>query len=191
MAEPDLDAELPAIAAGDRDAFARWVAGAEPRVRRSLRAFAARADTEAVLQEALLRAWQLAPRCRSDGRPNGLLRLCLHAARNLALSELRRLRLAAAELEAAAHQAEADTETWRPPDPLLRQLIARCRERLAGQPARALALRLQTGGGEPDRVLAARAGMQLNTFLQNVTRARRLLAECLERAGVDLDLELA
>jgi hypothetical protein len=33
--------------------------------------------------------------------------------------------------------------------------------------------------------------MRLNTFLQNVTRARRLLAQCLRRGGVDLERELA
>ena len=189
MTEPDLDLDLPAIAAGDSDAFGRWVAGAEPRVRRSLRAFAAQVDTEAVLQEALLRAWQCAPRCTSDGRPNGLLRLCQRAARNLAIDALRRERVAQAELEARAREAEASA--WRPPDPMLRQLVARCRERLAGQPARALEARLQTGGAEPDHALALRAGRRLNTFLQNVTRARRLLADCLRRAGIDLDLELS
>jgi RNA polymerase sigma-70 factor (ECF subfamily) len=38
--------------------------------------------------------------------------------------------------------------------------------------------------------LAERLGMRLNTFLQNVTRARKLLVECLERRHVDLTLEL-
>jgi len=33
--------------------------------------------------------------------------------------------------------------------------------------------------------------MRTNTFLQNVTRARKLIAECLERHGVDLAAELA
>ena len=32
--------------------------------------------------------------------------------------------------------------------------------------------------------------MRKNTFLQNFTRARKLLRECLERFGVDLKLEL-
>jgi hypothetical protein len=32
--------------------------------------------------------------------------------------------------------------------------------------------------------------MRKNTFLQNVVRARRLLAECLARRGVDLAVEL-
>jgi hypothetical protein len=33
--------------------------------------------------------------------------------------------------------------------------------------------------------------MRLNTFLQNFTRARRLLRKCLERHGVNIELELA
>ena len=33
--------------------------------------------------------------------------------------------------------------------------------------------------------------MKTNTFLQNITRARALLAKCLQRAGIDLGLELA
>jgi hypothetical protein len=32
--------------------------------------------------------------------------------------------------------------------------------------------------------------MRRNTFLQNVTRARRLVATCLERHGADLAMEL-
>jgi hypothetical protein len=32
--------------------------------------------------------------------------------------------------------------------------------------------------------------MRLNTFLQNVTRARKFLAECLKTSGVDLEAEL-
>jgi RNA polymerase sigma-70 factor (ECF subfamily) len=33
--------------------------------------------------------------------------------------------------------------------------------------------------------------MRKNTFLQNFGRARKLLAECLRRRGIDLALELA
>ena len=49
------------IAAGDADAFGQWLAAAEPRVRGSLASFARVVDTEAVLQEALVRVWQVAP----------------------------------------------------------------------------------------------------------------------------------
>ena len=69
----DTDVELLAIAAGDADAFARWLARTERPLRRSLARFATVSDTEAVLQEALLRVWQIAPRCPGDGRPHGLL----------------------------------------------------------------------------------------------------------------------
>jgi hypothetical protein len=76
------------------------------------------------------------------------------------------------------------------PDPLLRKLIALCREQLQGRPAQALDARLAAAGAEPDQVLAQRLAMTLNTFLQNFTRARRQLAECLQRRGVDSAREL-
>ena len=88
----DLDEYAAAIGAGDLDAFGRWVAGAEPVVRGSLRSFAARVDAEAVVQETLFRVWQVARRFVADDRPNGLVRLALRIARNLALDEMRRLR---------------------------------------------------------------------------------------------------
>jgi RNA polymerase sigma-70 factor (ECF subfamily) len=185
----DLDEHWAAIRAGDPDAFGRWVAGAEPIVRRGLRSFAAAVDTEAVLQEALLRVWQVAPRAEPDGRPNALLRLAGRIARNLAISERRRPHAAAVdpsdieELDAAPVIASQD--------PFLRRALEDCRAELPEQPARALEARLGSGGLEPDEVLAARLAMRLNTFLQNFTRARRFLAECLKRRGIDLDAELS
>lgn len=88
----DLDVHLEAIGAGDTQAFARWVAGAEPPVRASLARFAAQVDVEIVVQEALLRAWQAAPRVQRDGRGNCLLRFTLRAAQNLAIDEVRHRR---------------------------------------------------------------------------------------------------
>jgi DNA-directed RNA polymerase specialized sigma24 family protein len=180
----DLDQHLPGIQAGDPEVFARWVAGAEGRVRLSLRSFAAQVDAEAVVQETLLRVWQVAPRFVADGRPDGLLRLAVRIARNLAISEARRVHPGVAEpAEAAAVDLVAA-------DPLLRRAIEACRDELPEQPARALAARLASGGAEPDDALAARLAMRLNTFLQNFTRARRLLADCLRRRGIDLGAEL-
>ena len=60
----DLDDLLPAIVAGDHDAFARWVAGAELRLRASVQGFARQVDVESVVQECLLRVWQVAPRVK-------------------------------------------------------------------------------------------------------------------------------
>ncbi len=178
----ELDTFLVAIAAGDPDAFGRWVAGAERPLRESLRGFATRVDTEAVLQEALLRTWQVAPRVESDGRPNALLRMATRIARNLALDEARRYR--ATPLEDAPEPAHDPTPEA--PDPMLRRHVLECRDGLPKQPARVLGARLASGGAEPDETLAERLGMQKNTFLQNLSRARKLLAACLEKRGITL-----
>jgi len=188
MPERDLDHELPAIAQGDAEAFARWMAGAERELRLSLRRFAAMADPEAILQETLLRVWQVAPRFRPDGRPNGLLRLGVTIARHLAVSEARRSRPELADGEALERLLSAPTGgEASAPDPLLRRVIALCREKLPGKPAQALAARLESAGAERDETLAERLGMRLNTFLQNFTRARKLLADCLRRQGVAVE----
>jgi RNA polymerase sigma-70 factor (ECF subfamily) len=188
----DLDRHLPAIAAADPEAFGDWAGAAEAELRGSLRGFAAAVDVESVLQEALLRAWQLAPRLRPDGRPNALLRFALRAARNLAVDEARRRRRVVAEGDEALQRrldALADASGGGPAasDPLLRRLIEYCRDKLPGKPRQALEARLAAAGGEPDQVIAARLGQRPNTFLQNFTRARRLLAECLKGRGVALD----
>jgi RNA polymerase sigma-70 factor (ECF subfamily) len=184
----DLDVHLPRISEGDADAFGAWLGAAEPALREGLRRFAAQADVEAVLQEALLRVWQVAPRVKPDGRPNALLRLAVRVARNLALDEARRagFRAPTDEAELAALLDALAAAAPEPPDPLLRRLIAACREKLAAQPRAALDARLRAGGAEPDASLAAALGMRLNTFLQNVGRARKALADCLRRGGAAL-----
>jgi DNA-directed RNA polymerase specialized sigma24 family protein len=187
----DLDIHLAAIQLGDADAFGRWLAGAEGPLRACLRSFAASVDTEAVVQEAALRVWQLAPRFVPDGGHNALLRWAVRVAKNLAVSERRRMRAVPTgsdSLEAALDDDIAAAP--RLPDPHLRRAIAECNEKLPEQPARALGARLASGGGEPDELLAERLSMRLNTFLQNFTRARRLIAACLEARGIDLDAEL-
>jgi DNA-directed RNA polymerase specialized sigma24 family protein len=190
----DLDVHLPAIGAGDEEAFVAWLAGGERRVRLSLRSFAAHVDTEALLQETLLRVWQVAPRVQPDGRPDALLRFAIRTGRNLAVSELRRARLLPVEvdeLERGAATLEGAPPPDRAGDPFLRQAIVDCRGRLPAKPARALDARLGSAGSEGDAVLAERVGMRPNTFLQNITRARRLIEECLRRRGIDLATELA
>lgn len=175
----ELDALLPAIQAGDAGAFARWVAGAELRLRLSLTRFASACDTEAVLQETLLRVWQVAPRIEPDG-PDALLRFAIRVARNTAVSEVRRL--GRVELD-DREEAVAPIE----PDPLLARVLAFCREKLRGKPALALEARLRSEGARDDAELAQSVDMTLNTFLQNVGRARRALVDCLGRQGVRLE----
>lgn len=179
--------ELAAIGAGDRDAFARWMARAERPLRLSLRAFAARVDVEAVLQETLLRVWNGAVRVVPDGRPESLLRFGQRVARNLAISELRRARVAPEEMEALDRMLASAAPMPTPPDPILRSRIHRCKEALPARPAAALEARLDDGGARPDAALAASLDMTLNTFLQNFGRARRALLECLEKLGVRVE----
>ena len=70
------------------------------------------------------------------------------------------------------------------PDAGLRRAIARCFEKLPGQPRKAMKVRLEDSAS--DRGLAEQLGMRLNTFLQNIVRARKALARCLEESGVRL-----
>jgi RNA polymerase sigma-70 factor (ECF subfamily) len=186
----DLDVHLAAIADGNADAFGRWLAGGEATVRASLRSFAHVVDVEAVLQEALLRLWQVAPRFSPDGRPNGLLRLAIRIARNLAVSEVRRTRAIPADTDDLELVLAAAERPVAAPDPLLRAAIVECRDKLPTKPRQALDSRLASAGGSDDVELAEALGMRLNTFLQNFTRARQLLAECLRRRGIVLDQEL-
>jgi RNA polymerase sigma-70 factor (ECF subfamily) len=185
----DLDQHLAAIVAGDADAFARWVASAEPALRRALRGLAAEVDAESVVQEALIRIWQTAPHFTPDGRPNSLLRFGVRVALNLAVSERRRARSSAVEADMIERLAE-EAGAFDPgpaADPILRQRIEACRDQLPERPAQALRERIACAGGEPDERIAARLGMRLNTFLQNFTRARRLLAACLEAHGLRIE----
>lgn len=184
MSAVDLDIHVPAIAAGDASAFALWMAGAERPLRESLRSFATRVDVEAIVQEALLRAWRIAPRVERDAA-NALLRVTLRVARNLAIDEARRARSVAiddADLDASLRFATLDAM----PDPLLREAIEDCRARLPAKPGQVLAARIASEGAEHDSTIAARLGMRLNTFLQNFTRARKLLIDCLRGHGIDL-----
>jgi RNA polymerase sigma-70 factor (ECF subfamily) len=176
---------LRVIAAGDSRAFGQWIARVERPLRESLRSFASRVDVEAVVQETFLRTWQIAPRVEPDGKPSPLFRVALRIARNLAIDEVRRARsqsIGDDDLDASlAFAIQADE-----PDPLLRSIIQECREKLPAQPARALDARIHAAGAEPDATLAVKLGMKLNTFLQNFTRARKLLADCLRARGVEI-----
>lgn len=173
----DLDHLHLAIASGDANAFGRFMASVEGPLRRSLRPFATKVDIEAVVQEAFLRLWQVAPKFVPDGRDNGMLRLVQRIAKNLALDALKRRR--------EEPIGEMDEPSVEVPDidPMLRALIAECFGKLPQRPTMALRARLEDGGAEDDETLAKRCGMTTNTFLQNVVRARKAIAECLEQRG--------
>ena len=178
----DLDIHLDGIRAREEKAFAAWLAEAEAAVRRSLRPFAASVDVEAVVQEALLRTWQVAPRHRPDGKANSLLRLAARIARNLAVDEARRgNRLV--DYDDTAISIDVLPGSDQNPDTPLHRLVRFCLDQLTGKPRVALQARL-TAAGEPDTELATPLGMAANTFRQNVSRARKAIRKCLEDRGV-------
>ena len=181
----DLDEHLSGIVAREESAFVAWLAGAEPALRGALRRFAASVDVEAVLQEALLRIWIVAPRHRPDGAENSLLRLAHRIARNMALDEVRR----AGTQPVNGGQGDDDNpepiDPAPPVDPLLQRAVRACLDALRGAPRRALAARLQASG-QRDDALAAGIDMRVNTFRQNVKRAKQALRTCLEGQGIDL-----
>ncbi|MBK8216894.1 MAG: sigma-70 family RNA polymerase sigma factor [Myxococcales bacterium] len=179
----DTDVYLARIAAGDDTAFAAWLGAVEPEVRASLRGFARVVDTEAVLQEAFLRVWQAAPRVVPDGRPSSLMRFAVTTARNTAISELRRRRVTVAD-EAALESAAVELPQGGARDDLLREALRLCLELLPAKPREVVLARLEGSGSATDASLAVRLGMRTNTFLQNVTRAKRALVGCLEERGV-------
>ena len=75
-------------------------------------------------------------------------------------------------------------------DPAVADAVRACRDKLPPQPRAAIRARIESYGVVSDEELAAELEMRPNTFLQNVTRARRLLAECLRLRGIDLALEM-
>lgn len=181
--------QLEAIAAGDQEAFADWLAGAELRLRESLASFAHVVDVEAVMQESLLRVWLIAPRFEPDGRPKGLLRLAIRVARNLALDEARRRRISARTIESLAFVAERD-DVPDPPDPdesrHLRQALERCTEELPPRPKQVFDAQMRSPG-KAEQEIAASLHMKRNTFYQHLRRARAALEACLKRHGIGLE----
>jgi len=169
---------------GRHDAFTSWVSLCEMPLRKSLRSFARVVDVESVLQEGLLRMWRLAPKLKLEGE-NASLRLALRIVRNLAISEARRLkRVDHLDPETLEQDPAAQVQPDSPPDPALRRAIEFCLKKLPRRPRETMLARLK---GLDDRTLAAELDMRVNTFLQNIVRARRLLRKCLEGKGVRLE----
>jgi len=184
----DHDVLIAGIVGGDPDAIASWIAFAEPRIRASLASFASTVDTESVMQECLLRVWQVAPRFKPDGEPDGLLRMAICIARNLAITETRRRRPKSVDPDDIETPMGVQIPEIKP-NPLLGEAIERCLKQLPARPRLAIESRIE-GAGQRDETLAAAVNMKLNTFLQNVRRARLMLLECLKRHGVNVRCRL-
>lgn len=182
----DLHALFLAAGRGDREAFAQWMGRVERPVRASLARYARAADVEGVLQETLLRMWIFARERGGELQgENASLRFAIGMARNIARSEARRhgrlVFLPPEELPDEGTMPEP------PVSPSLARLIRECFETLARRPREALAERLHQGAGRADREVAAGLGMTLNTFLQNIVRARRQMRTCLAQKGIAVE----
>ncbi len=184
----EADALFARVRSGDRAAFAEWAGRIERPLRASLWRFARAVDLEVVLQETLLRMWLLATRTGRDLEgENASLRLALAVARNVAREELRRAKQGSrVPLEGLENTPEVVVEPAPGPDPGLTRAIRECFERIPARPRAALLMRIEQGLVRPDRELAQELGLKLNTFLQHIVRARRSMADCLGRKGVEL-----
>ncbi len=171
---------------GDAGAFATWMALVEPPARGSLRRFARAIDVESALQETFLRMWiAIRNRARAFEGDDAPLRFTLRVARNVALESVRRAKLDhLVALDDLDPSSEPSVDPAPLPDQGLMQAIMDCVSRLRGKPREALLTRLASGHEQSDRDTAASLGMAVNTFLQNVVRARKLVAACLEGKGL-------
>ena len=183
VASQQEEEERLAISHRDGQAFARWLMRSEEALRLALRSFARTVDVEAVIQEAALRLWQLAPRIEPDGKPNCLLRWTITVARNLARDLAAR---AGREMPLDEHDEPPAPPVPQPADPYLVRRIGECRKRLPAKPGAAITARVAGAGQLSDRELAAQLGMSFDAFRQNLARARRLLEDCLRGFGIDV-----
>lgn len=183
----DLEvAEFQAIAGGDVDAFARWLARCEIPLKRALRSFAQVVDVEAVVQETAIKVWEDPSRITPDGRSGFLFRwactVALNAARNSATRHGNR----------PDHHAPMPSDDVfegherRLPDIFLRVRIQSCLELLQDPQQRAFRARLADSGNRSDRELAASIGMTFDAFRQTLTRGRRSLVKCLQSFNIDV-----
>jgi len=178
----EIDELWARVAGGDRDAFGNWMGRVERPIRRSLSRFARNVEPEVVVQETLLRMWLLAQnRDRELTGADASLRFAMGMARNIALSELRKR---GREVPLTENDDFEQTPPDPPSDPALARAIRDCLSRLAGQPLKAIRARIEFGHQMADKALAPLLGMTTNTLLQNIVRARRQIAGCLEGKGV-------
>lgn len=181
----EIDVLFARVRRGDQAAFGRWMGRVERPIRMSLARFARAVDVEAVVQETLLRMWVLATQhLRELEGENASLRFAIGLARNLARSEARRM--GRVRFLPPEDLPEVPVEPPPAPDPGLAAAIRDCVERLSSKLRSVLQARMARGALEPDRELAAELNMRLNTFLQNVVRARHQMRKCLEGKGVPI-----
>ena len=183
MNDADLDTLWQRACAGDEESFGDWMGRVERPIRLALHPWAQRVDVECLVQEACLRMWVRAcDRAKPEltGR-KASLRYAIVLAKKLALNEARKRKRE--EVLPPEDMPDSVVNPDPDPEPRLRLAIRECIAALTGKLALVMALRISNEGVRPDRDLAGELGLQLNTFLQNVVRARKQIDACLNDKG--------
>jgi DNA-directed RNA polymerase specialized sigma24 family protein len=171
---------------GNQRAIGDWMGRVERPIRRSLSSYSQAVDTEGVVQEALNRMWLYSQERGHEltGKAASLrfaIVMARNLARNLARKHGREVLLPPEDMPEPVVEPES------PPDPFIQRAIRECFRKLARKPLAAMQARLRFGAGQPDRAIAEMVGMTVNTLLQNVVRARKQLARCLEGRGIKVE----
>ena len=130
-----------AIEDAAHDAFERWFARSEIRLKQSLRSFASVVDVEAVVQDTALLVWDARRRFRRNAPPGFLFRWAVTVAKNKARNNARR-----SGRHAPFDDNSEPADSFPLSDPLLRSQILKCRERLSPHQRRAFIARCEDGG---------------------------------------------
>ncbi len=171
---------------GDPRELGDWMGRVERPIRRSLQPFARVVDAEGVVQETLLRMCLFAQKRRVElTGENASLRWAIVMARRIAQNEARKRRPDV--LLPPENMPEPAIEPEPLADPFLARAIRECLGALTGKPLAAMRARLGAHGMLSDKALAATLRMNVNTFLQNIVRARRQIEQCLAAKGVSLE----
>lgn len=180
--------EWRAIAGRDQEVFAKWLSRNESTLRRRLHSFATRVDVEAVLQEAALLLWERTAAAlpdglraiEPDGKPGFLYRWTVTVATNRALNRQERARR-----EQPLEDAEDAGSQPSLPDPILRNRLTQCIEKLSRSLRAALVGRIRDRGQHSDKDLAVSLGIAYDAFRTNLHRARKAVEKCLDSHGIN------
>ena len=201
---PDAEAALLVRArAGDRDAFALLITAHLDRVWGVVwRVLRHHEDTEDVVQEVFLSAWQALPGFRGEARLSTWLQtIAVSRALNHRGRASEKVRRASIALEApmaegtdGAAGGAAGSPAFEPPDPHpassplrslegleLRRRLAACLDKLPREWRAVLALR--EGAGESYDAMARTLGLALGTVRSRLARARLALKTCVEETS--------
>ena len=183
MNDADLDTLWQEACEREETSFGDWMGRVERPIRLSLQRWARFVDVEGILQESYVRMWV---RAGDSAEPpltgtNASLRFAIVMAKNLARNEAPKHYRE--EVLPPEQMPEGSVDPAPDPEPALGRAIVECLEALGGRLREVLVTRLADEGRGPDRELAASLGMRLNTFLQNIVRARRQIDACLDDKG--------